>query len=80
MSKADPSLADLAATPGSMATAREIAQQPEIWREVLSNVEKGRNDVDAFLSGILNSSDVRIVLTGAGTSAGRGVTPSRRRY
>lgn len=69
MSKADPSLADLAAIPGSMATAREIAQQPETWREVLSNVEKRRKDVDGFLSGILSSSAVRIVLTGAGTSA-----------
>lgn len=69
MPKADHSLADLAATPGSTATAREIAQQPEIWREVLSNVQTGREDVDAFLSGILDRPALRIVLTGAGSSA-----------
>jgi tagatose-6-phosphate ketose/aldose isomerase len=69
MSKTGPSLADLAAVPGSMATAREIAQQPETWREVLSNVEAQRKDVDSFLSGLLARPDLRIVLTGAGTSA-----------
>lgn len=69
MSKADLSLADLATIPGSMATAREIAQQPRIWREVLANVESRREDVDSFLSGILNRRDLRIVLTGAGSSA-----------
>lgn len=69
MSKADPSLADLSAVPGSMATAREIAQQPEVWREVLANMEAQREDVDSFLSGILGRRDLRILLTGAGTSA-----------
>lgn len=69
MSQADLSLADLAAMPGSMATAREIAQQPEVWREVLASVESQRGDIDSFLSGILDRRDLRILLTGAGTSA-----------
>lgn len=69
MTMADLSLADLLTIPGSTATAREIAQQPATWREVLSNVETRRADVDAFLSGILGRPDLRIVLTGAGSSA-----------
>lgn len=69
MSKADLSLADLSGVPGSTATAREIAQQPEIWRKVLASVESRREDVDSFLSGILDRRDLRIVLTGAGSSA-----------
>ena len=50
-------------------TAREIFQQPALWREVGSTVVSGREKTEAFLRPLLQRSDVRIVLTGAGTSA-----------
>lgn len=53
---------------GSAATLREIAQQPEVWREVQDLVERQRADLDGFLDELLQK-DLRIVLTGAGTSA-----------
>lgn len=55
--------------PGSAATAREIAQQPEIWRSMSRLVEAERGRLDAFLKPLLEHADLRIVLTGAGTSA-----------
>ncbi|WP_165791168.1 SIS domain-containing protein [Cryobacterium zongtaii] len=55
--------------PGSSATFREIAQQPDVWREASENVTAQRGDLDAFLAPLLGRSDLRIVLTGAGSSA-----------
>lgn len=49
--------------------AREIAQQPGIWREVSEMIAARRGEIDAFLAPLLNRADARIVLTGAGTSA-----------
>ena len=54
---------------GGGATAREIAQQPVVWREVENIVTSRRDEIDAFLGPLLENSDLRIVLTGAGTSA-----------
>lgn len=54
---------------GSAATAREIEQQPEIWGEVEELVELQRAELRAFLDGVLEKEHLRIVLTGAGTSA-----------
>jgi tagatose-6-phosphate ketose/aldose isomerase len=56
-------------TPGSEATVREIAQQPDVWREASARVADAREDLDAFLAPLLARPDLRIVLTGAGTSA-----------
>lgn len=50
-------------------TAREIAQQPALWREVAAAVAAARAETDAFLRPLLENGDLRIVLTGAGTSA-----------
>lgn len=50
-------------------TAREIAQQPAIWRETGTIVSSRRKEADAFLSPLFERPDLRIVLTGAGTSA-----------
>ncbi len=50
-------------------TAREIAQQPALWREVAAAVASSRAETDAFLGPLLGQADLRIVLTGAGTSA-----------
>ena len=54
---------------GAEATAREIAQQPDVWRETAEIVRSRRADLDAFLAPILAEPRSRIVLTGAGTSA-----------
>jgi tagatose-6-phosphate ketose/aldose isomerase len=60
---------DRSARQGGEATAREIAQQPAVWREVSNMVASRREDVDAFLRPLLEIPDLRVVLTGAGTSA-----------
>jgi len=50
-------------------TAREIGQQPELWREVAAILTDRRADLDRFLEPLLAEPQLRIVLTGAGTSA-----------
>ena len=54
---------------GAAWTAREIAQQPDVWREVGGLVARERAGLDAFLAALLARPDLRVVLTGAGTSA-----------
>ena len=54
---------------GAPHTAREIAQQPEVWRTVHALVQSRREAIDAFLQPLLALPDLRIVLTGAGSSA-----------
>ncbi len=58
-------------------TAKEICQQPRIWREAGSNVEAKRAELNDWLNPILAKSDLRIILTGAGTSAyvGESIAP-----
>lgn len=51
------------------ATAREIAQQPALWRAVQRSVAERRPTTGAFLDPILSDPRARIILTGAGTSA-----------
>ena len=62
-------IAEQSARQGGEATAREIAQQPAVWREVENIVTSRRDDIDAFLRPLLADPDLRVVLTGAGTSA-----------
>ena len=62
-------IADQSARQGGEATAREIAQQPAVWREVNNLLASRRHDIDAFLRPLLADPDLRVVLTGAGTSA-----------
>jgi len=50
-------------------TASEIAQQPALWREVGDIARARRSETDAFLGPLLARKDLRVVLTGAGTSA-----------
>jgi tagatose-6-phosphate ketose/aldose isomerase len=54
---------------GAGHTAREIAQQPALWREVERLLHERRAQVDAFLRPLLAREDLRVILTGAGTSA-----------
>ena len=56
-------------TPGAEATIREINQQPDVWLEASRNIDDQRESLNAFLNPLLARTDLRIVLTGAGTSA-----------
>ncbi|MYQ57349.1 phosphosugar isomerase [Streptomyces sp. SID4926] len=65
-----PETSDLpAAPPGAAHTSREIGQQPRLWRRMAERVEAGGTELRAFLSPLLADPSLRIVLTGAGTSA-----------
>jgi tagatose-6-phosphate ketose/aldose isomerase len=63
---------------GAGLTAREIAQQPGVWPEIDTLVTRQRAALDAFLGPLLARAGLRIVLTGAGTSAfiGECLTPA----
>jgi len=61
--------ADALRAAGGLATAEEIAQQPGLWRDVLVAAHARRDQVRGFLDPLLARPDLRIVLTGAGTSA-----------
>lgn len=50
-------------------TEEEIRQQPASWMRSLNNIDRCRAAIDAFLTPLLRKNDLRIVLTGAGTSA-----------
>src|SRR3954447_1187532 len=54
---------------GAGHTAREIAQQPALWREVVRAVAAEQSRTETFLAPLLARPDLRIILTGAGTSA-----------
>ncbi|SFJ63507.1 tagatose-6-phosphate ketose/aldose isomerase [Amycolatopsis sacchari] len=54
---------------GNLWTAREIAQQPDVWRTLATSLDADKPRIDAFLAPLLAKEDLRIVLTGAGTSA-----------
>ena len=54
---------------GAAATAGEIAQQPRLWRRVGADAAARSGATRAFLDPLLARPDLRIVLTGAGTSA-----------
>ena len=62
-------VASLRAALTGTATHREILQQPEVWREAARILRARRTELDAFLAPFLAREDLRIVLTGAGTSA-----------
>lgn len=51
------------------ATEQEIGQQPRAWRQAAVDLETRESELRAFLDPILESDDLRIVLTGAGSSA-----------
>ncbi|RZJ81945.1 MAG: SIS domain-containing protein, partial [Brevundimonas sp.] len=54
---------------GGLWTAREISQQPAMLRETQGLLMAGRAEIEAFLKPLLAQSTLRIILTGAGTSA-----------
>jgi tagatose-6-phosphate ketose/aldose isomerase len=50
-------------------TAREISQQPVVWAKIDAAMGGAASATQAFLAPLLARRDLRIVLTGAGTSA-----------
>lgn len=54
---------------GGAHTAREIAHQPDVWQAIHQQLQAQRPALDAFLNPLLALPDLRIVLTGAGSSA-----------
>jgi len=60
---------DYSSNTGAKYTAREIAGQPKLWKEVYKLVIEKKKSLQEFLSPILVLKDVRIILTGAGSSA-----------
>jgi tagatose-6-phosphate ketose/aldose isomerase len=63
---------------GAIWTAREILQQPKAWPQVAQLVARERRQLDAFLDPVLSNPALRVVLSGAGTSAyiGRCLAPA----
>jgi len=58
-------------------TAKEIEQQPDCWKLLSGIIAECQLEIDTFIAPILRQSNVRIILTGAGTSAfaGRALAP-----
>ena len=65
---------------GAAWTAREIAQQPTVWRATEQMLRAAAPAVRAFLAPLLSRHDLRIILTGAGSSSflGRCLQPLLR--
>lgn len=61
---------------GGINTACEIAQQPLIWQQLDDILLQQKTQLNDFLSPILASCNLQIILTGAGTSAYVGQTIS----
>lgn len=56
-------------TRGGLWTAREITQQPQMILETQATLMAHRQAIEAFLRPLLARADLRVILTGAGTSA-----------
>lgn len=50
-------------------TAEEIYQQPKLWKETFKIIENNKNEIKNFLNKNLDKHNLKIILTGAGTSA-----------
>ena len=63
-------------------TEKEIRQQPESWIRSLKNIDTLRSSINAFLEPLLLNTSLKIILTGAGTSAFIGdiITPWLSRH
>lgn len=58
---------------GAEHTAKEICQQPKIWRDLLQLIVQNRAQLQTFLEPLLADPNLEIILTGAGSSAFGGV-------
>lgn len=60
---------------GAEITTREIYQQPQVWQTAFENYKAQSDEIVAFLNGIDEKYDyIKVILTGAGTSAYVGET------
>jgi tagatose-6-phosphate ketose/aldose isomerase len=50
-------------------TAKEINQQPAVWDKLYKSLLTQKNDIQKYLKSVLNIDGLKIILTGAGTSA-----------
>lgn len=50
-------------------TAKEIAQQPEAWRELAENLLRRREEITEFMEKVLAVKGIQVIMTGAGSSA-----------
>ncbi|WP_454053591.1 SIS domain-containing protein [Clostridium sp. Marseille-Q7071] len=50
-------------------TAKEIYQQPELWLKTLEIIETNKDSINKFIDERLKKEKIRVVFTGAGTSA-----------
>ncbi|NIF58380.1 SIS domain-containing protein [Enterobacter sp. Ap-916] len=50
-------------------TEKEIRQQPVSWIRTLQQIDRARDEISAFLNPLLANDKLKIILTGAGTSA-----------
>jgi tagatose-6-phosphate ketose/aldose isomerase len=68
-------------TAGGLWTAREISQQPAVWPKIEALLNGGAGALRAYLRPLLDRRDLRIILTGAGTSAfiGECLAPALKR-
>ncbi len=55
-------------------TAREICQQPRVWREAYAAIDDARSSIDHWLAPVLAKQNLRIIFCGAGTSSFIGET------
>ena len=58
----------------SLWTAREICQQPRVWRKAHCRIEEARQSIDDWLAPVLAKPHLRIYFCGAGSSAFIGET------
>ncbi|MBP2624306.1 SIS domain-containing protein [Streptococcus oricebi] len=55
---------------GADITTREIYQQPQVWQQAFANYQKKKEQIEQFLVAISSQArPVRVIFTGAGTSA-----------
>ncbi|AZN35828.1 SIS domain-containing protein [Iodobacter ciconiae] len=59
---------------GALHTAREISQQPRLWRELMAGLIQNKLAWKAWMLDVLSTPNLRIILCGAGTSAFAGRT------
>ena len=65
---------ELLVADGAYWTAREICQQPDVWLEASTALEREKAHVDGWLAPKLSEPELRIILAGAGSSSFIGET------
>ncbi len=53
----------------ALVTASEIENQPKVWRKLAGVLEQNQSQIDAFMKKMRSISNLRIIFTGAGSSA-----------